>query len=319
MKRAMKRLPRLLAPSTLICALLAALAFAATASAEVRAGEATSPANPAIPGKGDILSATANYDVAAGAMTFAINTREAAGEKDELTVGAILGQPKEGACSLATAQITLPVAEIFVTGPNPEFPEVAPARPSWAEISEVEGRPELSALGLAKRSLNGTTDTLSATSTELAGKPFSCATISIETPGSATEPPVALDEVTFPLHTLPEPPPAPKPAPPAPAALAFASSKPVTAKTGKWTKVKVTVANTGGTTVGPIAFKAKAPAGVVVKPGSPKLPALLGGQTWTINLQVKLTEKAKPQSTITVTGTAGSLTATGSVVVKPAG
>jgi hypothetical protein len=34
---------------------------------------------------------------------------------------------------------------------------------------------------------------------------------------------------------------------------------------------------------------------------------------------VKLTEKAKPQPTITLTGTAGSLTATGSVVVKSAG
>jgi hypothetical protein len=34
---------------------------------------------------------------------------------------------------------------------------------------------------------------------------------------------------------------------------------------------------------------------------------------------VKLTAQAKPQSTIALTGTAGALSATGSVVVKPAG
>jgi hypothetical protein len=326
MKPAMNRLRRLFVPALLASALFTALAFAATASAEVRAGETTSPANGAIPGKGDILAATAKYDSNSGATTFTMTTREAPGEKQELSTFAVLGRPKDGVCVGDLSQLSepiLPLMEIIAQG-TPAGMTTVESLPSWIEIGEDQ---KIAALGLAKRSVDGATTTLSATSSELANKPYSCATIVTQTApefpqNPEKEPPIApetLDQVSFLLNVLPEPPPVPKPAPPAPAALSFASSKPVTAKTGKWTKVKVKVANTGGTVVGPIAFKAKAPKGVIVKPGSPKLPALLGGQTWTINLQVKVTEKAKPQSTITLTGTSGSLTAMGSVVVKSAG
>jgi hypothetical protein len=322
----MNRLRRLLVPALLASALFTALAFAATAAAEVRAGETTSPANAAIPGKGDILAATAKYDSNSGATTFTVTTREAPGEKEELTTFGVLGRPKDGVCAGDFSQPSepiLPVMEIIAQG-TPAGVTLVETFPSWVAIGE-DGK--LAALGLAKRSVDGATTTLSATSSELANKPYSCATIVTQTtpefpPNPEKEPPKlaeTLDQVSFLLNALPEPPPAPKPAPPAPATLTFAKSKPVMAKTGKWTKVKIKVANTGGTEVGPIAFKAKAPQGVIVKPGSPKLPALLGGQTWTLNLQVKVTEKAKPQSTITLTGTSGSLTATGSVVVKSAG
>lgn len=318
----MKKLRRLLVPTTLTCALVAVLAFAATASAETRAGEATSPENPAISGKADILKATASYDTS-GAITFGITTREALGEKDELNVAGVLGRPAEATCDLSESilQITPPIVEVSAQGANASFPEVR-SPPTWIEITEAG---EIGGLGRASRTVDGTTTTLKASSSELTDKPFSCAVVAITTPGTVGTPeepgeaPVTLDEVGFLLNTLPTPPAPPAPQPPAPAALGFTTPKPVTAKTGRWTKVKVKVANVGGTTVGPIAFKAKAPAGVIVKPGSPKLPALLGGQTWTVNLQVKLTAKAKSKSTITLTGTSGALTATGSVVVKSAG
>jgi hypothetical protein len=321
----MKKLRRLLVPTVLACALLAALALAATASAEVRAGETTSPENPAISGKGDILKATASYDTT-GAITFNITTREPFGENDELNVAGVLGQPYEGNCRFSETsglQIVPPLVEIYAIGRNPEFPEVH-TPPSWIELNEGA---ETGGLGRATRTLDGTTTTLKATSSELAAKPFTCAFIAIQTPGTAPtsetpgKAPVTLDEVSFLLSTVPTPP-AP-PAPPAPQpptpALSIATPSPVTAKAGKWTKVQFKVANPGGAAVGPIAFKAKAPAGVIVRPGAPKLPALLAGQTWTVNLQVKLTEKAKPKSTITLTGTSGALTATGSVLVKAAG
>ncbi|HEY2055954.1 MAG TPA: hypothetical protein VGH14_18625 [Solirubrobacterales bacterium] len=322
----MDRLRRLLIPTFVSCALVTALAFAATASAEVRAGEATSPANDAIPGKGDILATTAKYDSSTGGVTVSLTTREAPGEKQELTMAAVLGRPTEGVCNLNPTQVqldALPLMQIAAqaapVGPTPSVE----SPPSWIEIGEDQ---TIDGLGLAKKSVTGATTTLSALSPELANKPFTCATVVVQTaleipvnPKEEMKVPETLDEVSFLLNTLPEPPPAPKPTPPAPAALSFAKSKPVTAKIGKWTKVKVKVANSGGTSVGPIAFKAKAPTGVIVKPGSPKLPALLGGQTWTVNLQVKVTEKAKAKSWITLTGTADSLTATGSVVVKSAG
>jgi hypothetical protein len=302
------------------------LAFAATASAEVRAGEATSPEDTAIPGKGDILAATARYDSSSGGVTFTVTTREAPVEKQELSMAGVLGRPTEGTCNLLQLQVpSLPLMEINAQG-TPTGSPTLETPPTWIALGEDQ---KIDGLGLAERSVAETTTTLSASSSELADKPYSCATIVLQTvpplpmkPGEEVEAPEILDEVNFLLSTLPEPPPAPKtpqPAAPAPAALSIAKAKPLKARTGKWTKVKIKVTNTGGTAVGPVAFKATAPAGVLVKPGSPKLPALLGGQTWTVALQVKLTEKAKSKSTITLTGTAGALSATGSVVVKPAG
>jgi hypothetical protein len=313
----MNRSPRLLAPTTLVCALVLALAFAATAAAETRAGEATSPVNAAISGKADILAATARYDSTAGTASFTVTTREAPGVSEELEMVGMLGRPKEGACNVTNLmQVTLPLMEIIAPGLSPLAPE--PPAPSWIEINEEM---KIGGFGPATKSLNGTTTTLSAKSDELmVNKPYTCAVVAVAEPATeAEEPSVLLDELSFLLNTLPAPPTIPTG--PAPGALSLAKTKPLKLKTGKWTKVKVKLSNVGGTAVGPVAIKAKAPAGVVLKPGSGrlKLPALLGGQTWTVTLQVKLTEKAKPKSTISLTGTAASLTATGSVVVKSTG
>jgi hypothetical protein len=313
----MNRPLRLLAPTALICALVLALAFAATAAAETRAGEASSPVNDEISGKADILAATARYDSTAGTVSFTVTTREAPGASEELEMVGLLGRPKEGVCNVNLTQITLPAMEIIAPGLSPLAPEAPP--PSWIELSE-EGK--IGGFGPAKKSLNGTTTTLSAKSDELlVNKPFTCAVVATAKPGSEKVPSELLDELSFPLNVLPAPPTTPTPSGPAPGALSLAKSKPLKLKSGKWTKVKVKLSNPGGTAVGPVAIKAKAPVGVVLKPGSGqlKLPALLGGQTWTVTLEVKLTEKAKPKSTISLTGTAAGLTAQGSVVVKPTG
>jgi len=64
--------PAKVAPILLIFALLAALAFATTASAEVRVGEATAPVNGAIPAEVDFVAAGASYDSTSGAIRFVL-------------------------------------------------------------------------------------------------------------------------------------------------------------------------------------------------------------------------------------------------------
>jgi hypothetical protein len=323
----MNKIRRLLVPTALTCALVMALAIAATAAAETRAGEAKFPENLAIPGKGDIVAASASYDVANGKVTAALTTREAPGEKPELSVAWVLGRPQAGVCNAGFSQgqlPLLPLMSISSAGVPAEPSPILETPPSWAGIGE-DGK--FDGLGLATRSVEGTTMTLVAKSDEeLVNKPFSCATVIVQTatvlpPNPLVEeikPAETLDEVSFLLNPLPEPPAAPKPSGPAPGALSFAASKPVKLKTGKWTKVKVKLANPGGTTVWPVAIKAKAGKGIVLKRNSVKLPALLGGQTWQATFQVKGTAKAKSKSTIGLTATATGASAAGSVVVTSA-
>lgn len=57
--------------------------------------------------------------------------------------------------------------------------------------------------------------------------------------------------------------------------------------------------------------------GVLVKPEVQKLPGLAPGTSWTLSARVQLTARAKPKSTLSLTGTApGATTATGSLLVK---
>jgi hypothetical protein len=303
-----------------------ALALAASAAAETRGGETTAPQNPAVAGTSDIVGASARYDATAGSISVGVVTREPRSQTDATSVVAELGRPKEGVCSLApgvTPAIEFPIVQIYAPAFNPQFPEVH-SPPTWVELTEST---ETGGFGRANVSFEGTTTTYKATSPELQGKPFSCAVIAIQTAATIEHPlSETLDEVSFPLAVLPEPAPAPQPKPapgPAPAALALAGPKPVRAKVGakKWTKVTFKVSNSGGVAVGPLAFKATAPKGVLVKPtsGELKLPSLLGGQTWPVSLYVKLTSAARPKSTISLTGSAGALRVTGSAVVRAAG
>ena len=311
----MKHRRRLHAPTALILALVVALALAATAAAETRSGEATSPANGLIPQEADLLHATATYDRTAGTVTFTTTTAAAPGEESELAILAGLGVHIGAVCS--AEELGLPAMQVL-------SPYSAPLAIWMAfESEEEEGIFEE-----GMKTANGTTTILSAASSELANKPYNCAVAEVIEFGGEFE---ELDEVSFPISAPPgdelpsvTDPGSPNIAPPPPStpgALSIAKSKGLKLKQGKWAKVKVKLSNPGGTAIGPVKLKAKAPAGVVLKPGSGKLslPALPAGQSATVTFSVKLTKKAKPKSTISLTGTAAGLTAKGSVVVKSAG
>lgn len=313
---------RLRVPFTLVCAVALTLVFAASAGAETRTGETTSPVDESISGEADILAATANYDSGAGAVSFTLTTREATKDEGEYEVFAELGTPVEGTC-VTEEQDELPVVEITAT-----YSDSQP-NASWLSF---DGAGELEGYGRARLSQSGSTSSLTASSPELANQPYICAvvaTISLET---STEPEYLMDEVAFPLHVVP---PAPAPTPPStttpapkPGLLSLGASKPLTLKAGKWGKVKVTLTNSGGTAIWPVNLKAKAPVGVVVKPGSgvQSLPALLPGQSWTVGFSVELTAKAKRKSTISfagsapgIAGAASSVVVTEAPVVRPRG
>ena len=55
----------------------ATLLFAASAAAETRIGEGTSPEQAALPGEADLLKGSLEYDSATGTATVAVTTRQA--------------------------------------------------------------------------------------------------------------------------------------------------------------------------------------------------------------------------------------------------
>jgi hypothetical protein len=130
--------------------------------------------------------------------------------------------------------------------------------------------------------------------------------------------------VIFPISAPPAPatapaPPAPAPPPPPPAALSIFKEKPLKLKVGKWATAKVKVTNSGGAASAPGSLQLKAAKGVIVKPAHQKLPALLPGGSWTVSYKVELTAKAKKNSTLSLIGTAGTVTSKSSLVLKLAG
>jgi hypothetical protein len=322
---------RLLSPILLIAVLAATLLFAATAAAETKVGEASRPANAAIVGEADIVAASASYDSTSGSVTFNATTAAVPTENPEFALaGALLTVPA-GSCNFGPAMEAggYPVFEIIAPyeKPEPEPGEPTPPNAFWLSLAHEPESGEQPEGGPASQVSSGATTTLSATSQVAVAQPYNCAFVAVTESGV----PKSESFLFFPLAVPPAPPVTPAtptvtpetktvtPPPPASALLSLAKLKPLTAKAGKWTKVKLKVTNTGGTAAGPLQVKAKAPKGVVVKPGTTKLPALLPGQSWTVVLEVQLTPKAKTSSTISLTGTLPGLTATSSVVIRSAG
>jgi hypothetical protein len=338
---------RRLLPLTVSIAIVAALlAFAGTAFAETKIGEGTSPEQPTVAGEADVLKAAASFDVDTGTATFEITTREAQESTPEEErppvqyVGVLL--TAQGACTLKGLEAEgkraaeegkepsiFPVVEILsfnrqiTAKETPPGVALAQAYGTVATSIESAGAPEFVP---GTKSLSGTTATIGATLPAVAGHgSFNCAEVEAadyEEEGEA-------EPILFPLTTKVEPAPAqtvtPAPAPaapaaPAPAALSIAKAKkPLKLKVGKWAAVKVSVANTGGITTALGSLQLKATKGVIVKGGKQKLPVLLPGGTWTVSYKVKLTAKAKKTSTLSLVGTAGTVTSKGSLVVKRAG
>jgi hypothetical protein len=322
----MSRLSRLLVPSTCALVLLASLAFAATASAEVRTGEGSSPVNPSLSGEEDLLHATVSYDAGIGNIVFAVTSREAPGPQPNALTFAGLATVKGPCDNSAIQQAAYPT---FLVGSFYEEPK-SRWRTFW-EAAESEAGPGPEDLGAGSRSVLGTTETIAVSATQAIGKPYNCAIVGLTPMG--TEPAKSAELIAFPI-SMPEPAkptePVTKPAetvvktvtetvtppPPAAAKLAIAKTKALTAKPGKWVKVGVKITNGGGTAAGPIAIKAKVPSGIQVRPGQVKVPALLPGQTWTVGIRAKLGVDAKPTSTIALTATGPGLSAEGSLVLK---
>jgi hypothetical protein len=128
---------------------------------------------------------------------------------------------------------------------------------------------------------------------------------------------VGVDAVSITNQTVIPPPLAPAAAPaPAPAALSIAKPRPLKMKVGKPKTVKVKVTNTGATATTQGSLRVKGVKGVIVKPGTQKLPVISPGASWTVSVSVELTGKAKKKSTLSLVGTASGVTAKGSLVVK---
>ena len=332
------RRARLLIPFVLILAF--ALAFAGTAAAETRVGESSSPAasGSRVDPESQIVKATGSYDTTAGAVSFAVTTQappqaKIEGEYNATTVDVELFTAPAG-CTIAALNSN-PVAP-------PAFAIDAAYGEGDGEALYVESlpiSPESGLLGPAEKVVVGTTTTLGFTSSRIANQGFNCAFVwALSLPTEIEEKEKKEEEkkeegikrvfgsssiVIFALNALPTPP-APvvnnPPPPPPAAALSIAKAKkPLKLKGGKWKTVKVKVTNPGGAATAPGSLQLKATRGVIVKGGKQKLPALLPGGSWTVSYKVKLTAKAKKTSTLSLVGTAGTVTSKSSLVLKLAG
>lgn len=334
---------RLLPLTVFIAAAVALLAFAGAAAAETRIGEGTSPEQRTLPGEADLLKVSASFEVGTGAVAFQITTREAQESMPEAerpavtyfgglvtahtacTREAIEAEGKK-ALEEEKAFSLFPIVEVLSDNkpiPHESLPPGTPVAQAYGAYVTSEEEAELPGFLIpGSKSLSGTTATVSATVPAATNGSFNCAEVAAEGVG---EP----DVILFPLTTKPEPapaqtvtPPATQSAPaPAPAGvLSIAKAKkPLKLKVDKWATVKAKVTNTGGTATSPGSLQLKTTKGVVVKPARQKLPALLPGGSWTVSYKVKLTAKAKKSSTLSLVGTAGSLSAKSSLVLKLAG
>lgn len=302
----MARQRRPLVPTALILPLLAALVFATAAAAEDRVGQATSPADEAIPGYVDILSGGASYDSTAGTVTFTVTTREPLGSPTPLVLA-----------SLGTVEP--PCEAKLITHPSVGITAEIGLLTFW-EATDPEGEQ----FGQATSSVSGATATLTAAGSALAGRPYNCAAIIVA--GES-----ARDELEFPV--VPSPPSPPSPAsspsvsvaapvpimpPAAPAGLLIAKSVALRLKAEEWKRAQIVVSDPGGIATTTGSLRVKAPKGVALKPASGRLrlPPLQPGQMKTLSFKVKLTNAAEAKSTLSLTATAGALTANSSVVAK---
>jgi hypothetical protein len=315
---------RLLVPSVLVCALLAALALAATASAEVRVGEASAPVNPLVAPDANVIAATAEYDSGTGRLTMTVTTAAApkppTGE-EQFTMYAGVATPR--VCAIAAEFPAFPTFNFVL-------PYEAEAPAQWVINENETSTPKFpETAGLAAMTVEGTKTTFSVTAPKAVNQPYNCAVAEVVDFNAGEA-----DVLLFPLTAKVEPPappaqtpadnsgPAsssgPPPAPPAhaPGALAIAKSKPLKLEGGKWRTVRIKVSNTGGTATAAGSLRLKAPRGVLVKPERQRLPVLTPGSSWTVSARVQLTATAKAKSTIALTASAASLIARGSLALK---
>jgi hypothetical protein len=314
----------------LLLALAALLVFAATASAETRAGESDEVFTEFTPTpEATLVKATASYETS-GNVTF------------ELTTGGAPSPGSEGEiyAALTTSSSCVPAtdAEQFF---NELFLEATPPIVLLQTKMGIAGAVGISGSLLAPKavaatkSVSGVVTTLSGSSSEIANGSFNCAIIAAS---DGEELRVNEGEglgssfIGIPLVPQVAPPPpassgsssSGSQAPSAPAAAAAAAApvlsigklKSVTLKTGKWQTVKVKVTNTGAGASAAGSFRLKGSKGVVARPERQQLPALTPGHSFTLTFRVQLTAKAKKKSIVSLTASAPGASATASLSLK---
>jgi hypothetical protein len=309
---------RLRVPILLSGVLAVLLFFVASASAETRTGESSSPFDHgATDPETTIVKGSASYESTSGSIRFDVTTAAApqpeneSGEKSHDTLMVGLASPA-GPCDLQTLlalesnpQAVLPLAEIIApySEPNSAIGGVLSTYPPV-------GSPTIP----AEKRVSGTTTTLGLTTSAAAELGFNCAIA--ETSNSTGDGSL----LVFPITAPPPPPPAPPAPVPAPApALSIAKLKPLNLKAGKHRTVKVRVTNTGAAATAQGSLRVKGAKGVLVKPERQKLPALTPGTSWTLTFRVQLTAKAKKKSKLHLTGSASGVKFKGTLVVKRKG
>jgi hypothetical protein len=322
---------RLRAPALLL-ALAALLVFAATASAETRAGESDEVFTEFTPTpEATLVEATASYENS-GNVTFDVTTGVAPnpGGKGEIFAALITSS----SCVPATSAEVF-FEELFIEAPPPFV--LIQSKTGIAGAVGVSGSLFAAEPVVATKSVSGTETTLSGTSSEIANGSFNCAIIAAS---DGEELRVNEGEglgssfIGIPLvrQVAPPPPPPSAPsssgsqAPSAPAAatsaapaapvLSIGKPKPVTLKTGKWQTVKVKVTNTGAGASTAGSLRLKGPNGVVARPERQQLPALRPGHSFTLTFRVQLTAKAKKKSIVSLTASAPGTSATALLVLK---
>jgi hypothetical protein len=297
---------RLRVPALLLAALSTLLVFADVASAETRTGESNTVEVEGSPSQeATLVKASASYETTGGSLSVTATTEAEPTAADFAELKAVFFTAKSG-CSWAEAGDS-PYA--FVRSLYFQTTAQAVVLFSGEEFA-------------ATKVLSGTTTTLSTTAAAFADQAYDCVRVMVEDEAGRS--------FTILPVTVPVVPPAlaPTPAPQAPVPQSAAAAKPVPAvlsitrpkalklKVGKARTVKVKVTNTGGTATTIGSLKVKAPKGVLVKPGKQQIPSLLPSGSSTLSVGVELTEKAKKNSTLSLTGIASGLTVKTSFVVK---
>jgi NPCBM-associated, NEW3 domain of alpha-galactosidase len=321
----------------LLLVLAAVLVFAATASAETRAGESTTVATDQTPtAEATILKATAFYETS-GNAAFEVTAAgpPSAGGEGEMWAALVTSPDCEAPSdrlSLINTLFTEAASLILLIRGN-----MAVAGAVGITGNLLEAKPVTAA-----KSVSGTTSTFTGTSSEIANREFNCAIIGAS---DGEEFQVGEGEgegrgssfIAIPLVTQAEPPPPPTSGPsssgsssaggsqaspspgaaaPAPPVLSIARLKPLTLKTGKWQSVSVKVTNTGAGASAAGSLRLKAPKGLLAKPERQQLPALAPGRTFTLSFRVQLTAKAKKKTIVSVTASAPGASATASLALK---
>ncbi len=299
------RILRALFPALAAIAALLIFAAVASAAAETRTGESTTPFDqPSVSPDATLVKGTASFETASGAAVFTVTTAAPptgeGGLSTALTTSECPSNPTSTEDSDFLVFLSSPVLAVETVYANPEAIAIT------GNIKSPQYIP-------ASKTVSGSTTTISVSWSTFVEAGFKCAVIVAEDEAHA------ISTMAFPIKAPPPPPPAPAPAPappPAPAIVSVAKSKPLMVKAKTWKTVHVKVSNTGSTATAQGSLRVKAAKGVLVKPDVQKLPILTPGETFTLSVRVQLTETAKPRSTLPVTVTAPGVSASGSIVLK---